>query len=294
MTMQHVPDDFEDKLAVFEGELPVAIEATAVGAITKSEVEAQLSAAHRYPRSIGKFVREAATLATMSQDIAESCIYSLPRAGKQITGPSVRLAEIVASAYGNLHYGSRIVEEGERDLTAQGVAWDLERNVRVTVETKRRITNKNGRRYDDDMVIVTGNAAASIAIRNAIFRVIPKSYVQAVYEAARKVAVGDAKTLETKRLTVIERFEKLGVNRERVLLRIGKSTVEDIGLEDLELLIGLGTAIRDGAQRIEEVFPVAAPAPVAPENDGKRMSIGKGGKKAASDDGEREPGSDDR
>lgn len=287
MTMQHMPEEFETKLAELEGELPISIEASAVGAITKSEVEAQLTAAHKYPRSIGRFVREAITLATMSQEIAESCIYSLPRAGKQITGPSVRLAEIVASVYGNLHYGSRIVEEGDRDVTAQGVAWDLERNVRVTVETKRRIVNKYGKRYDDDMIIVAGNAAGSIAIRNAVFRVVPKSYVQAVYEAARKVAVGDAKTLESKRIAVIERFEKLGVGRDRVLLRIGKATVEDVGLEDLELLIGLGTAIKDGAQRIEEVFPVAAPAPAPAAEDGKRISLK--GKKAEEP---REPGQD--
>lgn len=287
MTMQHVPSDISDAIASFDDESTTTVDVSAVGAITRSEVDAQISAAHKYPRSIGKFMREAITLATMSQEIAESCIYSLPRGGKQITGPSVRLAEIVASVYGNIHYGSRIVEEGERDITAQGVAWDIQSNVRVTVETKRRIVNKYGKRYDDDMIIVTGNAAGSIAIRNAVFRVVPKSYVQAVYEAARKVAVGDAKTLESKRIAVIERFEKLGVGRDRVLLRIGKATVEDVGLEDLELLIGLGTAIKDGAQRIEDVFPVAAPAPAPAAEDGKRISLGKGKK---TDD--REPGSD--
>lgn len=285
MTMT-VPESMQDAIAQLEGETQIAVETTAVGAITKSEVEAQLTAAHKYPRSVGRFLREAATLATMSQDIAASCIYSVPRDGKQITGPSVRLAEIVASAYGNLHFGARIVEEGEKEITAQGVAWDLEKNVRVTVETKRRITGRNGRRFSDDMVITTGNAAASIALRNAIFRVIPRSYVLAVYDQARKVAVGDAKTLDTKRTAVLERFEKLGVPRERVLARIGRASVEDVGLEDLEMLIGMGTAIKDGDARIDEMFPVAAPAPVAASEDGKRIKLGT---KSQAD---REPGDD--
>lgn len=288
MTMT-VPDSVNDAIEKLDAESGViTVETSAVGVITKSEVEAQLSAAHRYPRSVGRFMREATTLATMTQEIAESCIYSLPRDGKQITGPSVRLAEIVASAYGNLHVGARIVEEGEKDITAQGIAWDLEKNVRVTVETKRRIAGRNGRRFSDDMVIVTGNAAASIALRNAIFRVIPRSYVISIFDQARRVAVGDAKTLDVRRLQVLERFEKLGVNRERVLLRVGKATVEDIGLEDLEALIGMGTALKSGEQRIEDVFPVAAPAPAAPAEDGRRISMG--GKKKP--DAEREPGSD--
>lgn len=286
MTMQ-LPSEMEDAIEALDGELPISVEMTAVGAITKSEVEAQMACAHRYPRSIGKFLRKAQTLATMSQEIAESCLYSVPRDGKQITGPSVRLAEIVASAYGNLHFGARIVEEAERDVTAQGICWDIEANVRVTVETKRRITNRQGKRFSDDMVILTGNAAASIALRNAIFRVIPRSYVIVVYNHARSVAVGDARTLESKRMVVLERFEKLGVQRERVLLKVGRASVEDIGLEDLEVLIGVGSAIKEGNIRIEEAFPVAAPAPAAPADDGKRISM-KGKPKPE----EREPGQD--
>ena len=282
-------ETMSDALASLEPEPAIVVDVTAVGAITKSEVEAQISAAHRYPRSVGKFLKDAATLATMSEEIAESCLYSLPRDGKQITGPSVRLAEIMASAYGNLHYGARIIEEGERDLTAQGIAWDVEKNIRVTVETKRKITNRQGVRYKDDMVIVTGNAAASIALRNAIFRVIPRSYIIQVYDAARRVAVGDAKTLEVKRATVMERFEKLGVAKERVLGRVGKASVEDVGLEDLELLIGLGTAIKEGAQRIEEAFPVAAPAPASPSEDGRRISMKPSAKKDPAEETKPEP-----
>lgn len=289
MTMQ-VPEQMNEAIEALDGELQQRVEISAVGAITKSEVEAQMDCAHRYPRSVGKFLREATTLATMTEEIAQSCLYSVPRDGKQITGPSVRLAEIVASAYGNLHFGARIVEEGERDITAQGICWDIQKNVRVTVETKRRITTRQGKRYGDDMIILTGNAAASIALRNAIFRVIPRSYVMMVYDQARQVAVGDAKTLDTKRAAVLGRFAALGVTRDRVLGQLGKASVEDIGLEDLEALIGMGTAIKNGERRIEEVFPVAAPAPVAATEDGKRISLR--GTKPVEKPPEREPGAD--
>ncbi len=97
-------------------------------------------------------------------------------------------AEIVTSAWGNCRAGARVVDEGAEFITAQGVFHDLERNVQVTMEVRRRITGKNGRRYSSDMIGVTGNAACSIALRNAVFRGIPRAFWIDIYDAARKVS----------------------------------------------------------------------------------------------------------
>jgi hypothetical protein len=263
-----------DEILDSEDRAIVRVEQTAIGAIVRSEVEAQLDAAHKYKRSLSRFLHEAETLATLTQEVAESCIYSIPRDGKMISGPSVRLAEICASAYGNLHFGGRVIDDDGKEIIAQGGAWDLEKNLRVTVETRRRITKKNGSRFSDDMVTVTGNAAVSIAMRNAVMRVIPRSYIDSVYQKVRTVAVGEAKTLVTRRSEILSRLNKIGVSTERVLLRLDKKGPDDIGLEDLEMLIGLGTSIKDGTMPIDEAFPAPAPpAPAAAADDGKRISI---------------------
>lgn len=271
---------YDDEGVLLPSDVEVTRESvTAVAVLNRSEVEAQLDAAHKYRRSVRAFLAEATTLATMTKDIAESCIYALPRDGKVIAGPSVRLAEIVASAYGNMHIGARVVDEDDKTVTAQGVAWDLEKNLRVTIESKRRITGKGGRRFSDDMVVVTGNAAASIALRNAIFRVVPKSYVNLVYQKARDCAVGDAKTFAARRGEVVDRLQKIGVPIERIPLRVGKPAVDDIDVSDLELLIGLGTAIKNGDAQIDEAFPPVAAAadsaPVAQVEEGRRVKLGK-------------------
>lgn len=272
---------------------------SAMSALAKSEVEAQLDAAHRYKRSVNRFLQEATGLATVTQEVAESCIYSIPRDGKQIAGPSVRLAEICASSYGNLHVAARIVDVEEDNVVAQGVAWDLEKNLRVTVEVRRRIKGKSGRRFSDDMITVTGNAAASIALRNAIFRVVPRAYIDRIYDKARQVAVGDAKTLATRRAQVLDRLQKMGATSDRVVAKLGVAGVEDIGVEQLEVLIGLGTAIKDGMP-VDEAFPEPT-APVAPIEEGRRVSLkGNKGKGAETpphdpDTGEvpmRQPGED--
>jgi hypothetical protein len=235
----------------------VAIEVAGgvAGQIAKSEVEAQLDAAHKYPRSVKRFLTEAVTLATYNREIAGACMYAVPRGGKIIEGPSVRLAEICIAAYGNLHVGARVVGAEDKEVVSQGVCWDLEKNNRVTIEKRRKITDRNGNRFNEDMINVTGNAAASIALRDAAFRIIPRTYVNLVYESAKKVAVGEASTLAARRDEVFQKLVKMGAMPDRILARIGKPSIEDIGIAELQVLIGFGTAIHSGAEKVDDVFP---------------------------------------
>lgn len=259
----------------------LVVPATAFGAMIRSEVEAQLAAAHRFPRQISRFRKDSIDIACDRVEVAESCIYTLERKGeggkKLIVGPSIRLAEITAGTWTNIHVGKRIIDADETTVTAQGVAWDLQRNYRVVADVQRRITNKHGVRYSDDMVIVTGNAAASIGFRNAVFAVISRAHINPIFDQILKVAKGDAKTLSSRRSDVIDKLKVLGVSLERVLARLGKGGVSDIGVDDLPLLIGLGTSIKSGEANIDDVFPApdASPPPAPPTDDGKRISLKK-------------------
>ncbi|KAG1166891.1 hypothetical protein G6F35_017935 [Rhizopus arrhizus] len=106
-------------------------------------------------------------MVTLSQSIAEQCVYALPRDGKTIEGPSARFAEVIASAWGNNRAGARVIDDKGEFIIAQGVFHDLERNVAITYEVQRRIVDRQGRRFKPDMIGVTANAACSIALRNA-------------------------------------------------------------------------------------------------------------------------------
>jgi hypothetical protein len=226
----------------------------------RGEVDTQISTAHRYPRSIKAFRQKALSLATLDEDTAASCFYSLPRDGKTIEGPSARLAEIVAVSWGNLRSQANVVDIDDKWVTARGVCWDLEANVAVSVEVRRRITSKNGRRYNDDMIGVTSNAACAIALRNAVFKVVPMAMLKPIYEQARKVAIGDAQTLSSRRQKMVDHFGKMSVRPEQICAKVGKASIEDITLDDLGTLIGLATAIKDGDTTIDEAFAVEKPA----------------------------------
>lgn len=246
-----------------------------IDAISRAEIDVQIATAHRFPRSITTFKEEALFMATSDVETAESCFYKLPREGKVIEGPGVRLAEIVGSAWGNMRYGARIVSEDKDFIVAQGVAHDLEKNVASTIEVRRRIVDKKGKRYSPDMIVVTANAACSISLRNAIFKVVPRTFVNQIYEAAKQVAIGDASTLVERRTKAVQYFAKMGVMEDRLLAKLGKVGIDDINLEDLELLTGLKTAIKDGDTTVDEAFPPLEPVDQKPKTSGSDKAFGK-------------------
>jgi hypothetical protein len=231
---------------------------SSISDITRAEIDIQISTAKRYPRSLAKFRQDALSMATCDREVAASCFYKLKRTGEDgktfIEGPSVRLAEIVANAWGNLRYGARIIAESEREVIAQGVCHDLEQNVFSTIEVSRRITKKDGKRFGDDMIMVTKNAACSIALRNAIFKTVPFTYAKDVYEKAKQTAVGTAKTLGERRQEMLVAFSKMSVTKDQILTFLELTSLEDIGLAEIETMIGVHTAIKNGDTTVDLQF----------------------------------------
>lgn len=238
---------------LIEREIPNEAVSGSLATILKAEIDTQIATAQAFPRRLSAFREEAETLVRNDTETAEACIYALPRDGKTVTGPSARFAELLAYSFGNNRSGGRVVAEEGNFIVAQGVFHDLEKNSMVTMEVKRRITDKYGRRYKDDMIVVTGNAAAAIAHRNAVLKGVPKALWKSIYDVARAVAVGDASTVTDTRERALAWFAKAGVTPAQVFAKLGVAGAEDIGLAELETLVGLKTAIKEGG-RPEDVF----------------------------------------
>ena len=259
----------------------MSVESGTVALLNKSEIDMQVATAHRYPRSIKRFRDEALQMVTLTEQVAQECIYSLPRKEKDqatgqwvikpIEGPSARFGEVVASAWGNCRAGARIVNDQGDFVTAQGVFHDLERNVAITYEVQRRITDKNGNRFKADMIGVTANAACSIALRNAILKGVPKAFWSDIYDSARQAAIGNVQTLGARRSRALAVLQKMGVHQETVFAFLKIAGIEDITLEHLSTLFGITTALKDGEITPEQAFDTsgssngagAAPVPVS-------------------------------
>lgn len=242
-----------------EAEMMTA-EVGTVALLNKGEIDMQIATAHKYPRSIKRFRDEALAMVTLNETVAQECIYSLPRDGKTVEGPSARFAEVVASAWGNSRAGARVVNDQGDFVTAQGVFHDLERNVAITYEVQRRIVDRQGRRFKPDMIGVTSNAACSIALRNAILKGVPKAFWSDMYESARQAAIGNVQTLANRRARALAVLQKMGVAQATVFTFLGIGGEEDITLEHLATLFGITTALKDGDTTPEQAFgPQAAP-----------------------------------
>jgi hypothetical protein len=240
------------------------VELSALESMERAQIDVQISTAKKYPRVLSTVKKEMLSFATLDEETAAGCFFTLPGRkggdGKPIQGPSIRMAEIALATYGNLRAGARIIGDDGKMITAQGVCHDLQNNVCVSVEVKRRVTTKTGQRYGDDMIVMTGNAACSIALRNATFRVVPLALVKPIYEAAKKVAIGDAKTLVQRRAGAIAHFTKMGVTQDKIFAALQVKAIDDIGLEHLEVLIGYSNAIKEGEATIDGIFNPAKDA----------------------------------
>lgn len=232
------------------------IDMSAIAATTKAEFDIQIATAKRFPRQISKCSNNILSLVTLTKSTAEECMFALPRGGKPIVGPSIRLAEIVFGQWGNARVAARIVDVNrtEKYVEAEAIFMDLESNVAIRTTHRRRITDKSGKIFSDDMILVTGNAACSIARRNAILQGVPKPVWSQAYEAAESTVKGDVKTLAERRDGMFKAFAAFGVKPEQIFASVGVGGQDDITLEHIPVLTGMYQALKSGEETVERMF----------------------------------------
>lgn len=237
----------------------------------KAAIDVQIATAKAYPRSIKRAMENALTIVTMDKETAETCNYSLPRGDKPISGPSVHLAKILAQQWGNLRIDAKVVNIDATHVTSESVCFDLETNLAIKTQVKRSIMQNvwetvNGKRVktgkmirmNDDMITVTGNAANSIALRNAVLSVIPRSVVNKVYNAAKEKITGDisdkTKLIARRNQVVNALKDAYSVTEAEILAAINKASIDHIDGDDILILIGIGQSIKDGDTTVELAF----------------------------------------
>lgn len=231
-------------------------------AINRSEVDIQVATAHRFPRDIEKCRANILALAAMDDTIAYNCFYHLERKDKDgnksvIEGPSIRLAEIIAASWKNLRIAARIIGNDGKTITAQGVCHDLETNVAYSVETKRSILTSKGYTYSQDMQVVVGNAAAAIALRNAICKVVPAVLINSCIKSIQQKALEHIKKngVSSEWLNCLGYMQKYYELTEREILDyIGRKEASEVTAEDIQKLGGVCNAINEKTTTVEEVF----------------------------------------
>ena len=93
------------------------------------EVQASMIIAKRFKRDQNEsYIR--IMKACEREGLAKEAMYAYPRGGQLITGPSIRLAEVLAQNWGNLDFGIRELSQESGVSEVEAFAWDKETNTR--------------------------------------------------------------------------------------------------------------------------------------------------------------------
>lgn len=229
------------------------------------EIQSMMVIAKRFPRDT-QAAEKRILDACKRVKLAEQSQYLYPRAGGQVSGPSIRLAEVIAQNYGNLDVGivelERDTKSGESNVMAY--ALDLETNYKQTkIFTVRHVRDtKSGQKKlsdERDIYEMVGNLGAR-RLRACILGVIPGDVVEAAIEQCNKtMSDKDSKPMKERLNDMVEAFLNVGVSKEMLEKRVGhKLTVEGTSETELVTLRKIFLAIRDGMGGIDQYFEVAA------------------------------------
>ena len=226
------------------------------------EVQVAMLSAKKFPRNETEAINRIKAVC-QRPTLADQAIYTYPRGGQRVSGPSIRLAEALAQNWGNVDTG--VIElctaNGRSEMMAY--AWDLETNTRVTktfsVEHKR--DTKQGRKDltdGRDIYEATANFAARRQ-RACILSVIPGDIVEmAVAETRKTMAEADKRPIDEIVASLTKSFKSLGVDQEHLEKYIDKQLTVALK-EDLVDLRGVYKAIKDGQSKPEDFFPDLKP-----------------------------------
>lgn len=223
------------------------------------EVKIAMQAAKMFPRdkfeAVENIKRDCERLTLASQ-----ATYSYPRGGENVTGPSIRLAEALAMAWGNMDFGFMELSRANGSSQVMAYAWDLQTNTRVqrVIDvTHKRDTKKGSYKLTDerDIYELIANYAQR-RVRACILEVLPGDVVEmAVNICKATVAKGDGRPIQERVTALIETFKKeFGVTKEQIEAYSGRN-IGTFGNGDIANLQGVYVALRDKQAKVEDYFP---------------------------------------
>lgn len=228
-----------------------------------AESQAGFVVAKRFPRDQGAALSRILQ-SCQRKSLAEQAEYAFPRGGQMVTGPSIRLAEVLAQNWGNILFGIRELQEIEGASMLMAYCYDLETNSRseriFTVKHVRKARGKTTQLTDArDIYEVNFNQGAR-RLRACILQVIPGDVVELATEACRaslEATDADASPENIKKMIVA--FDKFDVTEEMIEVRMGKKLKALIPAE-MVTLRKIFTSLSDGMSKVDQWFEVSAGA----------------------------------
>ena len=247
------------------------------------EVQAAMVIAKKFPRS-ERQAMDRILNACQRPGLAQSALYEYSRGGTAITGPSIRLAEAMAQAWGNIQFGIREIDQANGESTVEAFAWDVETNtrqVKVFRVPHIRHTKRGSYRLEDprDIYEMVANSGAR-RLRACILGVIPGDVTEAAVEQCEATMKASADTSKEAVKKMLAAFaDKFGVTKEMVEGRIQRR-IDSITAGQVVGLRKIYTSLTDGMSNPQDWFEVpkaaAEPEPSKPKAEqlADRLDLG--------------------
>lgn len=224
-----------------------------------AEAQGKLIVAKRFPRD--EFAAfEKVMNSCKRRSLAEASTYAFPRAGQTVSGPSIRLAEELARAWGNIDYGIRELSQKHGESEMEAYCWDLETNVfssqKFTVKHERHTRNGVSALVDPrDIYELTANQAAR-RLRARILAVLPPDLVEKALEECGKTLAGtNDEPIGERVKKMLAAFARMGVTSKHIEGRLRKPLTEILPDEIAEL-VQIHNSLRDNMSRASDWFNV--------------------------------------
>lgn len=248
------------------GPAPIAAAPGAsAGALMQREaqdIQVAMMIARRFPRDViaaGDKIINAFTRPTLCED----ALYAYSKGGQEVSGLSIRAAEVLAQNWGNIRTGVQELSRTNGQSEFRAFAQDLETGfmdekfffVRHWIDTKR-----GGRAAADEREIYEiGANLGSRRKRACILAVIPKDVQEMAERQIDMTLKTKAEVTADSIKALLEAFAKYNVTKEMIEKRIQRHVTSMLPAQLIQMR-RIFASLKDGMSTPEEWFEVAPPS----------------------------------
>jgi hypothetical protein len=255
-----------------------------------AETQAAMVIAKRFPRDQLQATDRILNACTRPT-LAEQALYTYARGGTDITGPSIRLAEALAQAWGNIQFGIRELEQRPGESTVEAFAWDVETNtkqLKVFQVKHERHTKKGAYALSDprDIYELTANQGAR-RLRACILGIIPGDVIEAAQRQCEVTLNTKAEVTPDRLKSLVGKFAEFQITSAQIEARIQRH----LDAMTPAQMVGLGkiyNSLKDGMSAPADWFEIEPQAEGTPTTGAGALKAAVKGKKAATE-GEGDP-----
>ncbi len=189
---------------------------------------------------------------------AQSALYSYPKGGQQVSGPSIRMAEMLIREWGNCESGLKELSQKDGESEMMAYTWDYETNTmfvkNFAVKHERRTRAKTTKLTDPrDIYELTANNG-SRRQRATMLAAIPDYIVEEAVNAVKHTLAGQSdEPIGDRVRKMVAAFSKYGVTQEMIEKHVGfeVSLIDSSTLVDL---LGVFNSIKSGEYKPSQYF----------------------------------------